>query len=155
MENSGYSDIFHDSPLRHLRARYYSVGLLDQCMCGGSTYKRAIRKRTHFQSSSTLYHVNVKCQGDHEHLHLRGQRQPSASMRYPREECRRIAEDARNISQASEGGRKDDRYHFPSSYGHISECVQQLYICAQEHGLQDMWQHIMDCLLYTSDAADE
>ena len=35
LENSAYSDIFHDSPLVFLRELFYELALLDQCACGG------------------------------------------------------------------------------------------------------------------------
>jgi len=72
VENSAFSDIFTQSPLRHLREIEYFLSSLDQCACGGRLEGEFIRKRSHFQGSHPLKHLDVQCPGGHSHLNLRG-----------------------------------------------------------------------------------
>ena len=74
IENPAFSDIFIDSPLAGLRNDElpFFISQLDQCACGGTLEGQAVRKRTHFQSSHSMHHLDVKCPGGHKHLHLVG-----------------------------------------------------------------------------------
>ena len=72
LENCAYSDIFTDSPLHFLRLLPYFLALLDQCTCGGQLEGFFIRKRSHFQSSHVMHHIQSLCGGGHTHLNLRG-----------------------------------------------------------------------------------
>ena len=94
LENSAYSDIFHDSPLGFLREFEFDLALLDQCACGGMIEDQYIRRRTHFQSNSPLRYLNALCPGGHTHLYLRGGGRAATSAKYPEGECDRILKDA-------------------------------------------------------------
>ena len=105
VENSGYSDIFLKSPLRFLRLLPYFLALLDQCTCGGTLEGEFIRKRSHFQGSHSLHHLQNLCKGGHKHLNLRGHGRTAAAAMYPDQECEWIMLDAKVPTSVSEGGR--------------------------------------------------
>lgn len=93
IENSGYSDIFEQGPLRGLRTLKFIMVFLDQCMVGGQLEGQFIRKRTHFQASKALSRLHIMCDRGHKHLNLRGCGRAACSAQYPEEECDRILDD--------------------------------------------------------------
>ena len=104
IENSGYSDIFTKSPLQVLRLLPYFMALFDQCTFGGILEGEFIRKRSHFEGSHVLHHLQKLCTGGHKHFNLRGKGRAAAAARYPEQECEWIVLDAQTTG-VSEGGR--------------------------------------------------
>ena len=105
IENPAGSDIFTDSPLARLRddKLNFSLSTLDQCACGGQIDGQFIRKRTHFQCSHKMHHLDALCPGGHTHLHLVGGHRAASSAVYPEAECKRILQDARMTVHQSGG----------------------------------------------------
>ncbi|MDP7647743.1 MAG: hypothetical protein QGH82_06730, partial [Candidatus Woesearchaeota archaeon] len=97
-----------------------------------------MRKRTHFQSSHILHHLQVLCQGGHEHLYLRGHGRAASSAQYPKEECERIMNDGLVSAGASEGGRNP-----PSPLLSFDGKMQVLENIAKDKGLKKQWDQIV------------
>ena len=145
IENSAYSDIFHSSPLRWLRDLPYNLALLDQCAVGGCIDGQPIRKRTHFQSSHELHHLQIKCPGGHSHMHLRGGGRAASSAQYTTEECHRIMLDATMPTGASEGGSIPRITTLPDSFATQSfeDKVAVLEDFAHKRGYKKVWDNIV------------
>ena len=105
IENSAYSDIFSKSPLRVLRKLPFFMALLDQCTCDATLDDEFIRKRSHFQSSHVLHHLQKLCQGGHKHLSLRGSGLAAAAAKYLEAECELIVQEVKTTNRALKGGR--------------------------------------------------
>ena len=71
IENSAHSDIFDKSPLKGLRDLPYHLALFDQCSCGPTESGDHFKKRSHFQSSHALHHLQKLCPGGHTHTRIR------------------------------------------------------------------------------------
>ena len=112
------------------------MALLDQCTCGGVLEGEFIRKRSHFQGSHVLHHLQKLCTGGHKHLNLRGKGRAAAAARYPEQECEWIVLDAQTTG-VSEGGRI---LHAQMSW---DEKVKTLQSIPKDKGLTQVWDNIV------------
>ena len=143
IENSAYSDIFAKSPLKVLRELPYFMALLDQCTCGATLDNEFIRKRSHFQSSHALHHLQKLCQGGHKHLNLRGSGLAAAAAKYPEAECELIVQEAKTTSRALKGGRILGSQ--PAGFETMTwdKKITTLKSIAKDKGLTAVWDNIV------------
>ena len=73
LETPAFSELFAatESPMSALRALPHFVRRLDQCMLGAEIENMPIKKATDVQSNVSMG-PDVKCDGTHVHLQLRG-----------------------------------------------------------------------------------
>ena len=89
LENPAFSELFTatESPMSALRALPHFVRRLDQCMLGEDIENMPTKKATELQSN-VFRGPDVKCNGTHVHLQLRGHgaggSRTAQAARYPR-----------------------------------------------------------------------
>ena len=158
IENPEGSDIFkHEmSPLALLRKLLHFIRKVDQCMRGAKLEEKFVKKGTELQSNEPMKD-DVKCDGTHDHLHLRGSgpggSRTAQSALYAQDLCDDWLDEM--VPSDKEGGRtvdaqtKEETTREPDIMM-ILKKLSELKVIAKNKGLMQQWNEIVEPWLATS-----